>query len=182
MSVTANKFYMISIFMHMLLLLALLPIQLRSRESVKIGDEASKWVASYIAHDKKQSVAKKHQTILKQTSQSPIHRVTQKSSQYSVSHQGAKQQVLLQLLHAAIQKEQHYPEGALQMERQGSATLSFILFPDGRIANLRIVRSSGTDSLDHAAIAAVQNAVPFADVDDYLQESKAFNIDVVFKL
>jgi TonB family protein len=97
-------------------------------------------------------------------------------------HTGVQTEELLAILHAAIQQQQHYPPSAMQMERQGKTTVKFTLLPNGNIQNLQIIKSSGTDSLDKAALAAVQEAVPFKKIDKYLQTSHEFSVDVVFEL
>ncbi len=94
---------------------------------------------------------------------------------------GEKIDTLLALLHDAIQKQQHYPASALEMERQGRVTVSFTLFTNGMIRDLRIIKSSGTASLDAAALAAVNQAAPF-QINNYLSASRAFTLDVVFEL
>lgn len=86
------------------------------------------------------------------------------------------------LLHDAIQRHQRYPLNALEMEREGRVTLVFTVYVDGTIGNLRIDRSSGTTSLDEAALLAVREATPFKGVDRYLKRPKEHRIDVVFEL
>lgn len=89
---------------------------------------------------------------------------------------------LTALLHAAIQREQQYPASAQEQERQGRVTLVFTLYPDGKIANPRIAQTSGTQSLDHAALAALNAAAPFQHVDRYLKTPGDYQVDVVFTL
>lgn len=89
---------------------------------------------------------------------------------------------LVALLHAAIQKKQHYPESAMEMQREGRVKLMFTLFKNGTITQLRIVQSSGTASLDAAAFAAVNEAVPFQQVEKFLKDPQEYQIDVVFEL
>lgn len=89
---------------------------------------------------------------------------------------------LLDLLHAAIEAQQHYPPSALEMQREGRVTVTFILFNNGKISNLTIQHSSGTRSLDEAAIEAVNRAVPFQNVTNYLKNPENFQIDIVFNL
>ncbi|QLH42295.1 MAG: energy transducer TonB [Coxiellaceae bacterium] len=86
------------------------------------------------------------------------------------------------MLHVAIQKHQHYPANALQLNKQGRVTLAFTLLTNGYVSNLTVLKSSGVPSLDEAAIAAVKEAVPFSGLEQYLNEAKAFHIDVVFDL
>lgn len=95
---------------------------------------------------------------------------------------GIETDALLQLLHEAIQAAQRYPEMAMQLERQGRVTLQFDLTRDGRVSNLHIVKSSGTESLDKAALDAVRNAAPFKNIEQHLKETRAFDIDVIFEI
>jgi TonB family protein len=89
---------------------------------------------------------------------------------------------LVAMLHAAIEQTQRYPASAEEMEREGRTTLAFTLFSNGSIQNLKILSSSGTQSLDYAALAAVNEAVPFQQVGRYLQGAQDYQVDVVFKL
>ncbi len=100
----------------------------------------------------------------------------------SEKSKGAPTNTLLALLHTAIQKQQHYPLSAQQMEREGRVSVQFILLEDGRIKGLHMVKSSGTASLDEAALQAVQAASPFAHINQYLSKAQEFSIDVVFEL
>ena len=95
---------------------------------------------------------------------------------------GEQVAALLALLHAAIQRHQQYPESAQALARQGRATVSFTLHPDGRAQYPAVVKSSGTHSLDSAALAAVCDAAPFAGVNQYLHQATIFSVDVVFEL
>jgi TonB family protein len=58
----------------------------------------------------------------------------------------------------------------------------FTLHQNGTINHPRILHSSGTQSLDLAALEAVKRAAPFQHVEQYLKESRAYQIDVVFQL
>lgn len=103
------------------------------------------------------------------------------SPQLSMSGQQTNE--LLVLLHQAIQEHQTYPPSALEMERQGRVTVGFTLLKNGDIMNLRIVKSSGTNSLDEAGLAAVQMTAPFQEAEKYLSlNSQDFVIGVVFEL
>ena len=43
------------------------------------------------------------------------------------------------------------------MRKMGTATVSFNLSPSGQISGVRVLNSSGNESLDAAAIKAVEN-------------------------
>lgn len=100
----------------------------------------------------------------------------------SAKPQGLPTQTLLALLHQAIQKHQQYPENAQEMRRQGRVTVKFVLNPDGTVSNVALIKSSGTDSLDHAALAAINDAAPYVFVNHYIHSSQEYRIDVVFEL
>jgi protein TonB len=100
----------------------------------------------------------------------------------AAANRGQPVHELLALLHAAIQKQQRYPLSAQQMAREGRVTVVFILLPSGQIQQVRIMQSSGTASLDEAALMAVRDAAPFQQVDKYLQTAKEYSVDVVFTL
>jgi TonB family protein len=68
------------------------------------------------------------------------------------------------------------------MEREGTVAVTFTLNTDGTINNLIVARSSGTNSLDEAALAAVMDAVPFAQVGRYIQSPQTYTLDIVFQL
>jgi TonB family protein len=112
----------------------------------------------------------------------PVAKDAQLSTPQSEASGGQKKSELISLLHTAIQKQQHYPASAMQLEREGKATVMFTLYANGSISHLQVAQSSGTASLDEAAMAAVHDAVPFTEVRQYLHEPQVYRIDVVFEL
>jgi protein TonB len=54
-----------------------------------------------------------------------------------------------------------YPPEALRAGVQGVAELSFVIHTDGRVSNVRITRSSGSETLDASAVEAIYSAAPF---------------------
>lgn len=182
-----NKYINLSILMHLMIGLMLILKLQSSTPAIKSGDTTVSWISSYIheaktehsiSENKVEAITKKEKGIVIH----PKKSVTpQNENQASTSH-GEQTNELLAALHAAIQKQQRYPMSAMQMERQGRATMVFTLFPDGRIENLRVLKSSGTESLDTAAFAAVSDASPFNQINKYLKSAREFTIDVVFEL
>ena len=85
------------------------------------------------------------------------------------------------MLHTAIQKHQHYPSSAAALKREGRVTVKFMLHKNGNVSFLRVVASSGTDSLDEAAVSAIKAATPFANVAQYLDKDDEYSVDVIFK-
>lgn len=93
-----------------------------------------------------------------------------------------KQHSILELLHSSISNNKEYPYLARRQRRQGVATVSFVLYPDGTIEDTLLVASSHATALDRAALAAVKKIEPFAAAQDYLEQSKKFQIDIEFEL
>lgn len=89
---------------------------------------------------------------------------------------------LVAMLHDQIQQVQIYPLSAMQLQREGRVKVAFILDQFGQVHHVRLIQSSHTQSLDEAAIKAVQMASPFKNVQPYLSAAQEFNIDVVFEL
>ena len=94
----------------------------------------------------------------------------------------AQQHSILELLHSRISSNKEYPYLARRQRREGKTTVAFVLYPDGRIENTRMVHSSQVVTLDRAAISAVNSIQPFEIAQDYLQKAKEFHVDVVFNL
>jgi TonB family protein len=114
-------------------------------------------------------------------SQPPIAASSRTPEQHT-RNKGQPMPALLAALHAAIQRQQQYPASAEEMGREGRVTLSFKLFTDGSIDHLQVLHTSGTSSLDYAALTAVNAATPFQHVAQYLTTAEDYQIDVVFKL
>ena len=84
-------------------------------------------------------------------------------------------------LRSAIQAAVRYPRAARLMQLTGKTLVGFD-FRDGSVSHLRVVTSSGTDLLDHAALDAVRNA-PYPATPQALQgKAMAFTIWVRFHL
>ena len=62
-------------------------------------------------------------------------------------------------LQRAIQRRANntYPKREKMMRKMGTATVSFNLSPSGQISGVRVLNSSGNESLDGAAVKAVES-------------------------
>lgn len=184
-SITRNKapWVSASVLGHALFLLAFIFYLHPHAPNAKFGDADQKIISAYLsqafsAPATPRAASQKNALALTRQHEATTAALTTPRA----TVKGAPMPELLALLHAAIQREQRYPASAQEMERQGRATLSFTLFPDGNIANLKLAQSSGTLALDNAALAAVTHAAPFAQVDRYLHAARQYDIDVVFQL
>ena len=89
---------------------------------------------------------------------------------------------IIELLHSSISEHKQYPYLARRQQREGVATVEFVLHPDGAILNPRLVQSSRTRALDRAALDAVKRIEPFEPARDYLDQPEAYRVDVVFNV
>jgi len=116
----------------------------------------------------------------------PQQKVADKGESQAVqqrSTNAVQQQLsILALLHDSISNHKEYPYLARRQQREGVATVGFILHPDGSIEDAHLVTSSNADTLDRAALSAVKRIEPFIPAQDYLDRAEAFKIDVVFNL
>lgn len=152
----------------------------------EIGGETDK-LETYTYQEAKIVSAKPSATAIKPEKALPLIKkkpapIATTETQASLSSQksGKEKNALLTLLHEAIQKHQHYPLSAQEMEQEGRTRLQFTLYQNGNISHLRITQSSGITSLDQAALAAVQAALPFQGVEIYLDQAEEYSVDVIF--
>lgn len=63
-------------------------------------------------------------------------------------------------LYREIERRKQYPQRARMMRKQGIVHVSFNVANDGSLSGENVVKSSGDDSLDNAALNAVRSARP----------------------
>lgn len=91
-----------------------------------------------------------------------------------------KNNPLLKILHQAIAAKQSYPEEAVSLNQTGTVKIKFLLFPNGQISHVSIIKSSGFANIDSAALTAVQAISPVHSTNLYLKKAEFFTIDIVF--
>ncbi len=64
----------------------------------------------------------------------------------------------------------NYPEAARRQNLEGSLVLSVDIHVDGSIDNIRVLRSSGFELLDEAAVRIVRLAAPYAELPPEIRE------------
>ena len=79
----------------------------------------------------------------------------------------------------AIQKHHKYPKRAQKMRHQGVVEVSFLYKKDGSVRDVKVIKSSGFETLDEAAVELINRAAPdFPTLDrDYV-----IKIPVSYKL
>ena len=82
-----------------------------------------------------------------------------------------------------IKQVQRFPPRVRNLDEGASTTIRFTLFKDGTIRNPAVTDSSGSTTLDNAAIAAVQNAVPYPPFPEG-QEGNSLRLElpIIFEL
>lgn len=128
------------------------------------------------------SVESKHFVLQKIKKNSQLDVTQHEQSVQPFNTDKHNQETLLQLLHAEIQKQQNYPVTALQMRREGKVTVGFTLLTNGHITDIKLIKPCDTDSLNQAALQAIQSATPFRDIAQYIQASQALTLEIVFEL
>ena len=82
-----------------------------------------------------------------------------------------------------IKQVQRFPPRVRNLDDGTSTTVRFTLFKDGTVRNPVVIDSSGSNALDNAALAAVQNAVPYPSFPDGQERnSLRLEIPIIFEL
>jgi periplasmic protein TonB len=96
----------------------------------------------------------------------------------------APQQVVVRwesLLAAHIERFKHYPDEARVRGEQGVARVFFTLDHEGHLLSSRIVRSSGSELLDHETLAMLERAQPMPKPpSNFLDSQLSFEVPVRF--
>lgn len=89
----------------------------------------------------------------------------------------------LKAVRERIKQVQRFPPRVRNLDDGATTTVRFTLFKDGTIRNPVVSNSSGTKALDNAAIAAVQNAVPYPSFPEGQEgNSLRLEIPIIFEL
>ena len=140
--------------------------------------------AREIASIRKQETPKK-QTSLKKPEASQALKPSTTEERKATQPTHTKQQdnrALYKLLYSAINQQKHYPVSALRMKQQGKVRVSFKLFNNGNLDELKVSHSSGYRSLDNAALLAVKRIQPFLPAKKFIARARGFQLDIIFQL
>lgn len=75
-----------------------------------------------------------------------------------------------------------YPKAALMNEETGTVSLQFLVNPEGKVTESKVDKSSGSKSLDKAALAAFSQCKFKAGTKDGKPDSLWAKVDFVWKL
>ncbi len=88
-----------------------------------------------------------------------------------------------EMLNLRIHSFKQYPESAKTNHIEGSVKIEFIVTAEGRLTDIRIIKSSRHKNLDDAAIEAVKKAAPFPRPPPFLFTPPiTMQINILFEL
>jgi periplasmic protein TonB len=96
---------------------------------------------------------------------------TSRSAGGGAERQGAASRYLAEL-QRAIARHRFYPRDARRRGLEGEVAISFVIQADGRITDVRVARSSGSDSLDHAGVRTLKDLGRFRPIPEELGRSR----------
>jgi protein TonB len=89
----------------------------------------------------------------------------------------------LEMVRLKIERHKKYPDIARTRQIEGHVTIRFVITPEGDIKGSKIVRTSGNNHLDEAALTAVKLSAPFPKPPkQFFKGEITLAITVVFEL
>ena len=90
----------------------------------------------------------------------------------------------LRMVSRKIERSKRYPQWAMDAGLEGKAVVRFTISRDGALSeHPRLVRSSGAEILDNAAMAAIKSAAPFPALpDSFSRERLQVELPMDFRL
>ena len=86
-------------------------------------------------------------------------------------------------LQSGIEANKHYPRRARRSRQQGRCIVAFTVLQNGQIKDIRIVKSSGSNALDQASLAAVRSIDGQYPIPSKLGRSRwVFSVPVQYQL
>lgn len=111
--------------------------------------------------------------------QTPKAQLKQKPNESSTAEKNS-QDPLLKLLYMATAEHLVYPSVAQDFRVAGTVRVRFLVYPDGHLANITLIKSSGMGYYDDAVIAAVNAMSPVRNVNLYISKPKYVVAVIVF--
>jgi protein TonB len=83
----------------------------------------------------------------------------------------------------AVAEHKHYPKLARRLQEEGRVVVAFSVDAQGRLVDVHVKQSSGSERLDEAALQAVRDAAPFPPFPEGVQRAQwSFNLPLSFSL
>ena len=91
-------------------------------------------------------------------------------------------QALSMYLHRKIARHAHYPSGISSLSVSPQVLLQFVVYPDGHISGAHVIRSSGSASIDLAALKALNHSLPFNQASRWLHQPQPCQLMIHFSV
>jgi TonB family protein len=88
---------------------------------------------------------------------------------------------LLTLLGKALTAHLVYPKPAIDLNVKGTSVIGFLLYPNGQVSDVQLLRTSRADVLDKAALAAASAIAPVQHAAHYIDKPKFMVIGIIFE-
>lgn len=83
----------------------------------------------------------------------------------------------------AVDENKHYPHMARRLREEGRVVVAFTIGADGRLIDVHLVKDSGRERLNEAALQAVRDAAPFPPFPESVQRERwDFTLPLSFAL
>lgn len=153
------------------------PKTAQAQSSKEIRPEPEKQKIDKIAL-KKQEIQQKMQ--ISQPTRPQAHSSTTFIQAESLKSGKPIDEPLLKELTRATAAKLYYPGEAAAFHIKGTVTISFLLFPDGRVTEVMIAQSSGFRVLDEAALNTIKAISPVRDANLYLTKPRYLLAGIIF--
>ena len=183
-NIIKNKYLLLSLSLHILLILFSIKLiyqpSLEIKFEIKSGIKYNPIISAYTItkqHYSQVATERTRHTLKPLPKSSPI------SSNLNLNLNSKKitTEPLLKILHTAIAANQYYPENALILNQSGTVRVGFLINPEGKISHITLIKSSGFNTIDSAAIDAVNASSPIKTAYLYLHIPKQFSVDIIFQ-
>lgn len=87
---------------------------------------------------------------------------------------------LIKLLGQALAAHLIYPKSAVDFRLRGTTLVGFHLHPDGMVTDVQVVRTSGAEVLDRAAVAAAEAMSPVKAVSQFVPQTRFLVAGIIF--
>nr|VFJ48175.1 MAG: protein TonB [Candidatus Kentron sp. FW]VFJ53656.1 MAG: protein TonB [Candidatus Kentron sp. FW] len=110
------------------------------------------------------------------TSPAPIESIQSASAKREEDH-------YLAALRRRIERRKYYPRASQRRGEEGKVVVSFVIRKDGELTDLAIVRSSGIQRLDEAALKTLRRITPFEPIPAALGRNQwALSVPISYSL
>jgi TonB family protein len=158
----------------------------KSREDGVNGSIASfkKNKASPTQNNKDGILIKKHE-LAANPEEEKVATINSRSSAAYIEAESLKtgkpeNQPLLKELSRATAAKLSYPPEAAAFKLKGTVTVSFLLYPDGRVTDVAIIQSSGFFILDNAALNTIKSISPVRDANLYISKPEVLTVGIIY--